>query len=137
MNCPQSLGLRTINALCAITDLLIPLQCEYYALEIIAHLMKTYELVQKRLNPELDLLGVVLTMFDRRNKLSYQAEQEVRNYFQDKTMENIIPRNVRLSEASSHGLPALCYDFKSKESHAYLALGQEILNAIFPKDAHL
>jgi chromosome partitioning protein len=129
LDCPPSLGLITVNALCAATRLLIPLQCEYYALEGIAHLMRTYELVQNRLNGTLCLMGVVLTMFDRRNRLSHQIEQEVRSYFQEKVFASIIPRNVRLSEAPSHGLPALCYDYKSAGSQAYLQLGQEILNS--------
>ena len=129
LDCPPSLGLITVNALCAASHLLIPLQCEYYALEGIAHLMRTYELVKTRLNSRLMLMGVVLTMFDRRNKLSHQVEHEVRNYFQDKVFSSIIPRNVRLSEAPSHGLPALCYDYKSSGSQAYLQLGQEVLEA--------
>jgi chromosome partitioning protein len=128
LDCPPSLGLITVNALCAATHLLIPLQCEYYALEGIAHLMRTYKLIQNRLNGPLRLMGVVLTMFDRRNKLSHQVEQEVRSYFHEKVFASIIPRNVRLSEAPSHGLPALCYDYKSSGSQAYLQLGQEILN---------
>ena len=128
LDCPPSLGLITINALCAATDLLIPLQCEYYAMEGIAQLMQTYELVRKRLNTELNLLGVVLTMFDKRNKLSYQVEKEVRNYFQDKVFKSIITRNVRLSEAPSHGKPVLCYDYKSKGSQAYLDLGKEVIS---------
>lgn len=127
LDCPPSLGLITINALCSATHLLIPLQCEYYALEGIAHLMRTYELVKNRLNTDICLLGVVLTMFDRRNKLSHQVEKEVRTYFGDKVFTSIIPRNVRLSEAPSHGLPALCYDCKSSGSKAYLKLGEEIL----------
>jgi len=127
LDCPPSLGLITINALCAASHLLIPLQCEYYALEGITYLMRSYDLVKNRLNSPLDVLGVVLTMFDRRNKLSHQVEHEVRTYFQDKVFTSIIPRNVRLSEAPSHGLPALCYDYKSAGSQAYLRLGQEIL----------
>jgi chromosome partitioning protein len=90
--------------------------------------MRTYKLIQNRLNGPLRLMGVVLTMFDRRNKLSHQVEQEVRSYFHEKVFASIIPRNVRLSEAPSHGLPALCYDYKSSGSQAYLQLGQEILN---------
>ncbi len=128
LDCPPSLGLITINALCAASDLLIPLQCEYYAMEGIAQLMNTYELVKKRLNTELNLLGVVLTMFDKRNKLSFQVEKEVRNYFQDKVFKSIITRNVRLSEAPSHGKPVLCYDYKSKGSQAYLDLGKELIS---------
>ncbi len=127
LDCPPSLGLITINALCAANHLLIPLQCEYYALEGIARLMQTYELVRKRLNPELALLGVVLTMFDRRNNLAHQVQQEVRGYFGQKVFESIVPRNVRLSEAPSHGLPVLCYDCKSRGSQAYLDLGRELL----------
>jgi len=127
LDCPPSLGLITINSLCAATDLLIPLQCEYYALEGIAHLMNTFTLVRKRLNTSLNLLGVVLTMFDKRNKLSHQVESEVRGYFQDKVFKSVIPRNVRLSEAPSHGLPALCYDYRSAGSQAYLKLGEEVI----------
>ncbi len=127
LDCPPSLGLLTINSLSASNFLLIPLQCEYYALEGIARLMQTFELVRKRINPDLKLLGVVLTMFDRRNKLSHQVESEVRGYFHDQVFKCIIPRNVRLSEAPSHGMPALCYDFKSKGSQAYLSLAKEIV----------
>ncbi|ACV67304.1 Cobyrinic acid ac-diamide synthase [Desulfohalobium retbaense DSM 5692] len=126
LDCPPSLGLVTVNALCAANALLVPLQCEYYALEGIAHLMRTYELVRKRLNPGLDFLGVVLTMFDRRNRLSTQVRNEVRNYFAGKAFETIIPRNVRLSEAPSYGKPALCYDHRSKGTQAYLALASEL-----------
>lgn len=133
LDCPPSLGLLTINALCAADSLLIPLQCEYYALEGITHLIRSFELVRKRLNPELKLLGVVLTMFDKRNKLAHQVEDEVRSHFQGKVFETIIPRNVRLSEAPSHGLPVISYDYKSKGSQAYLELGREFLNkAVHP-----
>ncbi|MFP4392487.1 MAG: ParA family protein [Desulfohalobiaceae bacterium] len=127
LDCPPSLGLITVNALCAAGSLLIPLQCEYYALEGIARLMQTLDIVRKRLNPELQLLGVVLTMFDRRNNLSHQVVQEVRQYFGSQVFQNVIPRNVRLSEAPSHGLPVLCYDYKSKGALAYLDLGRELL----------
>lgn len=127
LDCPPSLGLLTINALCAAHKLLIPLQCEYYALEGITHLMHSFELVRKRLNPEIQLLGVVLTMFDKRNKLAHQVETEVRSYFDTQVFSTIIPRNVRLSEAPSHGLPVLSYDYKSKGSQAYLQLGQEFI----------
>jgi chromosome partitioning protein len=130
LDCPPSLGLITINALCAGTDLLIPLQCEYYALEGIAHLMHTYDLVRKRLNPELKLLGVILTMFDMRNKLAHQVKSEVSTYFQDKVFQTVIPRNVRLSESPSHGVPVLCYDCKSRGSQAYMALGQEVCDLL-------
>lgn len=130
LDCPPSLGLITINALCAAGNLLIPLQCEYYALEGIARLMQTHELVQKRLNPGLNLLGVLLTMFDRRNNLAHQVVQEVRKYFGSKVFQSVIPRNVRLSEAPSHGLPVLCYDCKSKGSLSYLELGRELMGYI-------
>ncbi|MFO7728283.1 MAG: AAA family ATPase [Desulfonatronovibrio sp.] len=127
LDCPPSLGIVTINALCAAQRLLIPLQCEYYALEGIAHLYKTYELVRKRLNTELELLGVVLTMFDKRNKLSHQVAREVQNHFAGKVLKTIIPRNVRLSEAPSHGKPVISYDIRSTGSHAYLELAREVI----------
>jgi chromosome partitioning protein len=130
MDCPPSLGLVTINALCAATELLIPLQCEYYALEGIAHLMNTYEIVRKRLNPGLSILGVVLTMYDNRNNLTRQVESEVKNFFADKTFRAIIPRNVRLSEAPSHGKPVISYDIRSKGTEAYLALAGEVLEGM-------
>ncbi|MEF8823272.1 MAG: ParA family protein [Desulfohalobiaceae bacterium] len=127
LDCPPSLGLLTINSLCAADALLIPLQCEYYALEGIAHLLQTYELVQKRLNASLQLGGVVLTMYDRRNKLSGQIEEEARRHFSNKVFKSLIPRNVRLSEAPSHGLPVICYDYRSKGSQAYLDLARELI----------
>ena len=127
LDCPPSLGIVTINALCAAKKLLIPLQCEYFALEGIAHLLNTYELVKKRLNTELDLLGVVLTMFDKRNRLSHQVAQEVRNHFKNKVLNTVIPRNVRLSEAPSHGKPVITYDIRSTGSHAYLELAREVI----------
>ena len=130
LDCPPSLGLLTINALCAADRLLIPLQCEYYALEGITHLMRSFELVRKRLNPPLELLGVVLTMFDQRNKLSHQVETEVRSFFGGQVFTTVIPRNVRLSEAPSHGLPVIAYDYKSRGSQAYLQLGQEFVERI-------
>lgn len=127
LDCPPSLGIVTINALCAAQKLLIPLQCEYYALEGVAHLYNTYELVKKRLNTELELLGVVLTMFDKRNKLSHQVAMEVQNHFGQKVFKTIIPRNVRLSEAPSHGKPVISYDIRSTGSHAYLELAREVV----------
>jgi chromosome partitioning protein len=127
LDCPPSLGLLTINSLCAADTLLIPLQCEYYALEGIAHLIQTFELVQKRLNSSLQLCGVVLTMYDKRNKLSGQIEEEAKNHFSNKVFRSVIPRNVRLSEAPSHGLPAICYDYRSKGSQAYLELARELI----------
>lgn len=126
IDCPPSLGLLTVNALCAATELLVPLQCEYYALEGIAQLLMTYELVRKRLNTELDILGVVLTMYDSRNRLSWQVKNEVRKAFPQHLFETIIPRNVRLSEAPSFGKPVINYDIKSRGAEAYLALAQEV-----------
>lgn len=126
IDCPPSLGLLTVNALCAARELLVPLQCEYYALEGIAQLLMTYELVRKRLNPELDILGVVLTMYDSRNRLSWQVRNEVRKAFPQHLFETIVPRNVRLSEAPSFGKPVITYDIKSTGAEAYLALAQEV-----------
>lgn len=126
IDCPPSLGLLTVNALCAATELLVPLQCEYYALEGIAQLLMTYELVRKRLNTELCILGVVLTMYDSRNRLSWQVKNEVRKAFPQHLFETIIPRNVRLSEAPSFGKPVINYDIKSRGAEAYLALAQEV-----------
>lgn len=127
IDCPPSLGLLTVNALCAAKELLVPLQCEYYALEGIAQLLKTFTLVQKRLNPDLNFLGVVLTMFDRRNKLSNQVKNEVRKTFPNDLFETIVPRNVRLSEAPSFGKPIISYDIKSVGARSYLSLAQEIV----------
>jgi len=126
IDCPPSLGLLTVNALCAANELLVPLQCEYYALEGIAQLLMTYELVRKRLNSDLDILGVVLTMYDSRNRLSWQVKHEVRKAFPQHLFETIIPRNVRLSEAPSFGKPVINYDIKSRGAEAYLQLAQEV-----------
>ncbi|MUM77618.1 AAA family ATPase [Pseudodesulfovibrio sp. F-1] len=126
IDCPPSLGLLTVNALCAASELLVPLQCEYYALEGIAQLLMTYELVRKRLNADLGILGVVLTMYDSRNRLSWQVKNEVRKAFPQHLFETIIPRNVRLSEAPSFGKPVIDYDIKSRGAEAYLALAQEV-----------
>ena len=126
LDCPPSLGILTVNALCAARELLVPLQCEYYALEGIAQLLMTYELVRKRLNPDLKILGVVLTMYDQRNRLSWQVKNEVRRAFPQHLFEVIVPRNVRLSEAPSFGKPVITYDIKSKGAEAYLKLAQEV-----------
>lgn len=126
-DCPPSLGLLTLNALCASRELLIPLQCEYFALEGIVKLLHTFELVKKRLNPGLSLLGVVLTMYDMRNKLTRQVKNEVRKCFPDHLFETVIPRNVRLSEAPSHGKSIIHYDIKSKGAESYLALAKEVV----------
>ena len=127
MDCPPSLGLLTLNALCAAKELLIPLQCEFFALEGIVKLLHTYELVKKRLNTTLSLLGVVLTMYDTRNKLTRQVKNEVRKCFPDHLFETVVPRNVRLSEAPSHGKSIIHYDIKSKGAESYLALAKEVV----------
>jgi chromosome partitioning protein len=126
-DCPPSLGLLTLNALCAARELLIPLQCEYFALEGIVKLLHTFELVKKRLNAGLTLLGVVLTMYDMRNKLTRQVKNEVRRCFPDHLFETVVPRNVRLSEAPSHGKSIIHYDIKSKGAESYLALAKEVV----------
>ncbi|MDE7241554.1 ParA family protein [Desulfovibrio sp.] len=127
LDCPPSLGLLTLNALCASRELLIPLQCEFFALEGIVKLLQTYEQVKKRLNPELALLGVVLTMYDIRNRLTREVKNEVRRCFPDHLFETVIPRNVRLSEAPSHGKSIIHYDIKSKGAEAYLGLAKEVV----------
>lgn len=127
LDCPPSLGLLTLNALCAARELLIPLQCEFFALEGIVKLLQTYEQVRKRLNPHLSLLGVVLTMYDTRNKLTREVKNEVRRCFPDHLFETVVPRNVRLSEAPSHGKSILHYDIKSKGAEAYLGLAKEVV----------
>ncbi len=127
LDCPPSLGLLTLNAMCAAKELLIPLQCEFFALEGIVKLLQTYEQIRKRLNPKLALLGVVLTMYDVRNKLTRDVKNEVRKCFPDHLFETVIPRNVRLSEAPSHGKSILHYDIKSRGAEAYLALAKEVI----------
>ena len=127
LDCPPSLGLLTLNALCAARELLIPLQCEFFALEGIVKLLHTYELVRKRLNTSLSLLGVVLTMYDTRNRLTREVKNEVRRCFPEHLFETVIPRNVRLSEAPSHGKSIIHYDIKSKGAEAYLGLAKEIV----------
>jgi chromosome partitioning protein len=130
IDCPPSLGILTLNALTAADSLLVPLQCEYYALEGLARLMETSDLVRKELNPQLGLEGIVLTMVDMRNNLSRQVEAEVRQHFGDKVYRTRIPRNVRLSEAPSHGEPILLYDIHSRGAVAYLKLAEEMLGRI-------
>jgi len=127
IDCPPSLGLLTINSLTASDTILVPIQCEYYALEGLSQLMNTIKLVQKHLNPSLDVEGVVLTMFDARTNLSIQVVEEVKKYFKNKVYRTIIPRNVRLSEAPSYGLPIILYDPKSKGAECYIELAEEVI----------
>ena len=124
---PPSLGLLTLNALVAADEVLIPLTCEYFALEGVAELMATLQRVRGSFNRELDIAGVLLTMADRRTNLGQQVAGEVRAFFQDKVFETTIPRNIRLGEAPSHGLPAILYDVRSKGAEAYVALAREVL----------
>ncbi|MDE3060231.1 MAG: ParA family protein [Pseudomonadota bacterium] len=127
VDCPPSLGLLTLNALAAADAVLIPLQCEFYALEGLSHLIRTIELVRTNLNPELSIQGIVLTMYDRRNKFTDQIERDVREYFGEQVYGAVIPRNVRISEAPSHGKPALIYDMHCAGSKAYIQLASELL----------
>jgi chromosome partitioning protein len=127
IDCPPSLGLLTLNALVAAHGVLVPLQCEFYALEGLSHLLRTIERVKQHLNPALDIQGVVLTMFDRRNNLSELVAADVRSHFGDKVYETVIPRNVRVSESPSHGKPVLLYDFRSPGAQAYVLLASEML----------
>ncbi|MCT4593568.1 MAG: AAA family ATPase [Anaeromicrobium sp.] len=127
IDCPPSLGLLTINALTAVDSVLIPIQCEYYALEGVSQLMNTIELVRNSLNPKLEIQGVVLSMFDGRTNLSIQVVDEVKKYFRGKVYTTLIPRNVRLAEAPSHGLPVIEYDPRSKGAEAYNDFAEEFL----------
>ena len=127
IDCPPSLGLLTLNALVAANSVLIPLQCEFYAMEGLSHLMRTVQLVKDNLNADLIIQGIVLTMYDRRNRFTDQIEKDVRGYFGELVYEAVIPRNVRMSEAPSHGKPALIYDMKCAGSKAYIGLAKEIL----------
>jgi len=128
IDCPPSLGLLTINALVAADRVLVPLQCEYYALEGLGSLLRTIDLVKKSLKPELEMEGVVLTMFDVRNNLARQVMKDVQGNLPGQVYETVIPRNVRLSEAPSHGRPAILYDIESKGAQSYLQLAEEMLN---------
>ena len=127
IDCPPSLGLLTLNALTASDSVLIPVQCEYYALEGLSQLLNTVRLVQKHLNKDLKIEGVLLTMLDARTNLGIQVIEEVKKYFQDKVYKTIIPRNVRLSEAPSHGEPIIIYDPKSRGAEVYLDLAKEVV----------
>lgn len=128
IDCPPSLGLLTINSLAAVDSVLIPIQCEYYALEGVSQLMNTIQLIKKNLNPKLEVQGVVLSMFDGRTNLSIQVVDEVKNYFKGKVYTTIIPRNVRLAEAPSFGQPVIYYDIRSKGAEAYTDLAEEFLD---------
>lgn len=127
IDCPPALGLLTLNALCAADAVLVPLQCEFYALEGLSHLVRTIERVKRAFNPELQIQGVVLTMYDRRNNLSDMVASDVRQHFGDKVYDTVIPRNVRVSEAPSYGKPVLLYDWQCAGSQAYIHLASEVL----------
>ena len=127
IDCPPSLGLLTLNALVAADAVLVPLQCEFYALEGLSMLLRTVERVRKAFNPALNIQGVVLTMFDMRNNLSEQVASDVREHLGDKVYQTVIPRNVRVSEAPSHGMPVLVYDLRCAGSRAYIHLASEVI----------
>lgn len=130
IDCPPSLELLTVNALAAADSILVPVQCEYFALEGLADLMTTLRLIKKRINPNLDIFGVLLTMYDGRTNFSNQVAQEVRKHFPGKVFANVIPRNVRLAEAPSHGLPVTSYDKSSRGAIAYRAVTEEIVRRL-------
>jgi chromosome partitioning protein len=130
IDCPPSLGLLTVNALAAARHLLVPLQSEFFALEGLSQLLQTVERIRLAFNPELSILGVALTMFDRRNKLSQQVAEDVRACLGNAVFQTVVPRNVRLSEAPSHGLPALIYDLKCPGSEAYVHLARELMGRL-------
>ncbi len=134
IDCPPSLGLLTINALVAAQSLLVPLQCEFFALEGLSQLLQTFERIRAKFNPGLSILGVALTMYDRRNRLTEQVAEDVRACLGNAVFETVIPRNVRLSEAPSHGVPALIYDYKCVGSEAYMKLARELIGRL-PKAA--
>jgi chromosome partitioning protein len=127
VDCPPALGLLTVNAMAAADAVIVPLQCEFFALEGLSMLLKTIERIRGGLNPKLELQGIILTMFDKRNKLSDQVAADVRSYLGEKVYQTVIPRNVRISEAPSHGLPALVYDLRCPGSQAYIKLAGELI----------
>ena len=122
------MGILTLNAMVAVDTVLVPLQCEYYALEGLSYLLSSIQKIKKNFNPKLDLLGVVLTMYDKRNTLSVQVADDVKKHLKNKVFKTVIPRNVKVSEAPSHGKPVLLYDIKCPGSQAYMNLVREILN---------
>jgi chromosome partitioning protein len=130
IDCPPSLGLLTVNGLVAARHLLVPLQCEFFALEGLSQLLQTVERIRLAFNPELQILGIALTMFDKRNKLSQQVADDVRACLGQAVFETVVPRNVRLSEAPSHGLPALIYDLRCPGSEAYVRLARELMGRL-------
>lgn len=136
IDCPPSLGLLTVNGLTAADAVLIPLQCEYYALEGLGALTETINLIRQRLNPKLKIAGVVLTMFDTRNSLAHQVADEVHRHFPESVFKTVIPRNVRLSESPSHGLPVALYDPTSRGALAYIDLAKELLGTNEPTRGH-
>lgn len=127
VDCPPSLSLLTVNALVASNSVLIPLQCEYYALEGISQIMRTIELIKAKLNPTLKIEGILLTMFDSRNNLAHQVEDDIREHFKEKAFKTVIPRNVRLSESPSFGKPVILYDVHSRGAVSYMELAKEII----------
>jgi len=130
IDCPPSLGLLTLNAMVAVQSLIVPLQCEFFALEGLSQLLQTVDRIRGRFNRQLSVMGVVLTMYDRRNKLTEQVSDDVRACLGDVVFDTVIPRNVRLSEAPSHGLPALIYDHRCTGSEAYIALARELIGRL-------
>ena len=128
IDCPPSLGMLTINAMCACDTILIPMQCEFFALEGLSHLMKTYNEIKKALNKTIDIEGLLLTMYDPRNKLTMQVEEDVRGYLKDKVYKTVIPRNIKVSEAPSHGKPVIVHDIDCAGSRAYINLAKEVIS---------
>ncbi len=134
IDCPPSLGLLTINALVAVNSIVVPLQCEFFALEGLSQLLQTVDRIQQRFNPDLSILGVALTMYDRRARLTDQVADDVRSCLGGLVFETVIPRNIRLSEAPSHGMPALVYDHRCAGSEAYISLARELMARLPEKD---
>lgn len=130
IDCPPSLGLLTVNAMVAVQSILVPLQCEFFALEGLSQLLQTFERIRARFNPSLSILGIALTMYDRRNRLTDQVADDVRACLGELVFKTVIPRNVRLSEAPSHGMPALIYDMRCAGSEAYMAMARELIGKL-------